>query len=85
MEITNSSDAEFKTLVIRMLKELSEYGNGTKKTQAEMEITFSEIKKNLQGACSGGNETENQVNDLEHKELKSFQSEQQEERRIKKN
>ena len=27
MEITNLSDAEFKTLVIRMLKELIEYGN----------------------------------------------------------
>ena len=27
MEISNLSDAEFKTLVIRMLKELIEYGN----------------------------------------------------------
>ena len=27
MEITNLSDAEFKTLVIRMLKELNEYSN----------------------------------------------------------
>ena len=26
-EITNLSNAEFKTLVIRMLKELTEYGN----------------------------------------------------------
>ena len=26
MEITNLSDAEFKTLVIRMLRELIEYG-----------------------------------------------------------
>ena len=30
MEITNLSDAEFKTLVIRMLKELIEYGNNIK-------------------------------------------------------
>ena len=31
MEISNISDAEFKTLVIRMLKELIEYGNSIKK------------------------------------------------------
>ena len=30
MEVTNLSDAEFKTLVIRMLKELIEYGNNIK-------------------------------------------------------
>ena len=30
MEISNLSDAEFKTLVIRMLKELIEYGNNIK-------------------------------------------------------
>ena len=45
-EITNLSDAEFKTLVIRMLKELTEYGNSIKKTQEEMKVTLSEIKKN---------------------------------------
>ena len=31
MEISNLSDAEFKTLVIRMLKELSEYLNSLKR------------------------------------------------------
>ena len=36
MEITNLSDAEFKTLVIRMLKEVLEYDNKIKKTQEEM-------------------------------------------------
>ena len=36
MEISDLSDAEFKTLVIRMLKELSGYFNSIKKTQAEM-------------------------------------------------
>ena len=36
MEMSNLSDAEFKTLVIRMLKELSEYFNSIKKSQAEM-------------------------------------------------
>ena len=32
MEISNLSDAEFKTLVIRMLKELTVYFNSIKKT-----------------------------------------------------
>ena len=43
-------------LVIRMLKELTEYSNSIKKTQAEMKVTFSEIKKNLQRTNSGGDE-----------------------------
>ena len=49
MEISDLSYAEFKTLVIRMLKKLIGYFNNIKKTQAEMKITLSEIKKNLQG------------------------------------
>ena len=53
IEITNLSDAEFKTLVIKMLKELIEYGNKIKKTQQEMKVTLSEIKKNPQGTSSG--------------------------------
>ena len=36
MKISNLSDAEFKTLVIRMLKEISEYSNSIKNSQAEM-------------------------------------------------
>ena len=47
MEISNLSDAEFKTLVIiRMLKELIGHFN-IKKIQAEMKVTLSEIKKYL--------------------------------------
>ena len=41
-EIANLSDAEFKTLVIRMSKE-TEYG---KNIREEMKITLTEIKKN---------------------------------------
>ena len=48
MEMSNLSDAEFKTLVIRMLKELTGYFNSIKKTQAEISVTLSKIKKNLQ-------------------------------------
>ena len=84
MEIANLSNAEFKTLVIRMLKELTGYSNIIKKTQEVMKVTLSEIKKNLQVTNSGGDEAENQINDLEHKEEKSIQSEQQEEKTIKK-
>ena len=36
MEISNLSDVEFKTLVIRMLKELSEDLSSIKKIQSEM-------------------------------------------------
>ena len=46
MEISNLSDAEFKTLVIRMLKELSEDLNSIKKIQSEMKHILIEIKNN---------------------------------------
>ena len=48
MEISNLSNAKLKTLVIRMLKELSEDIN-IKKIQSEMKDTLIEIKNNLQG------------------------------------
>ena len=70
MEISNLSDAEFKTLVIRMLKELSEDLNSIKKIQAEMKDTLYEIKNNLQGNNSRVGEAENEFNDLECKEPK---------------
>ena len=49
MEQSNLSDAEFKTLVIRMLKEHSEDLNSIKKIQSEIKGTLTEIKNNLQG------------------------------------
>ena len=85
MEISNLSDADFKTMVIRMLQELIGYFNGIKSTQAEMKVVLSEIKKNLQRTKSGEDEAKNQINDLGHMEEKSRQSEQQEEQRILKN
>ena len=45
MEISNLSDAEFKTLVIGMLKELTGYFNSIKNIQVEMKVTLSKIKK----------------------------------------
>ena len=68
MEISNPSDAEFKTLVIRMLKELSEDLSSIKKIQSEMKDTLIEIKNNLQGNNTRVDEAKNQINDLEHKE-----------------
>ena len=50
-EIANVSDAEFKTLVIRVLKELTEYG---KCTREEMKATLSEIRKSpKENNCEG--------------------------------
>ena len=85
MEISNLSDAEFKTLVMRMLKELSEDLNSIKKTQSEMKGILIEIKNNLQGNSSRVDEAENQINDLEHEEAKHIQSEQEEKGIHKKN
>ena len=85
MEISSLSDAESKTLVIKMLEEISEDLNSIKKIQSEMKDTLIEIKNNLQGNNSRVDEAENQISDLEHKEAKNNQSEQQEEKRIQKN
>ena len=53
-EIANLSDAEFKTLVIRMLTELVELGG---KMKEDMKATQSEIKENIRGTNSEGKET----------------------------
>ena len=58
------SDVEFKPLLIRMLREIIEYG---KNIREEMKATLSEIKKNLQGTNSEGKEAGIQINNLEHK------------------
>ena len=70
-EISNLSDAEFKTVVIRMLKELSKNLNSIKKIQSEMKDTLIEIKNNLQENKSRVDEAKNQINDLEHEEAKT--------------
>ena len=64
-EIANLSDTEFKTLVIRLLTEMVEYGC---KMEEKVKATQNEIKKNIQGTNSEGKETGTQVNDLELKE-----------------
>ena len=63
MEISNLSDADLKTPVIRMLTELSEDLSSIKKTQSEMKDSLTEIKNNLQRNSSRVNEAEHQIND----------------------
>ena len=84
MEISNLSDAEFKTLVIKMLKELSEDLNSIKKTQSEMKDTLIKIKNNLQGNNSSVDESDNQINELEHKEPKTTNQNNQKKNKSKK-
>ena len=64
-ETENLSDAEFKTLVIRMLTEWAEYG---RKIEEKVKATKSEIKEDVQGTNSEGKETDSQINDLKQKE-----------------
>ena len=47
MEISNLSDAEFKPLVIRMLKELCGYFNSIKNNQSEMKDTLTKTKNTV--------------------------------------
>ena len=56
-----------------MLKELTGYCNSITKIQAEMKVTPSEIKNNLQGNNSRVDEAKNKNNDLEHQEEKNTQ------------
>ena len=73
MEISNLSDADFKTLVIMVLRELSEGLNSIKKMQPVMKDTLIEIKNSLQGNRSRMVGAKNQITDLEHREAKNNQ------------
>ena len=53
-ETSNLSDAQFKTLAIRMLTDMVEYGH---KIQEEVKAMQNEIKENVQGTNSEGKET----------------------------
>ena len=75
VEASNLPDAEFKTVVIRMLEELSEDLNSIKKIQSETKDALTEIKNNLQGNNSRMDEAKNQTNDLENKEAKNNHAE----------
>ena len=50
-EIANVTDAQFKTLAIRMLTEMFEYGH---KIEEKVKATLSEIKENIQRTSMTG-------------------------------
>ena len=79
-KIGNRYNAQFKTLVIRMLTELVEYGC---KIEEKVKAMKSEVKENVQGTNSDGKETGTQINNLEQKK-ENIQPEQNEETRIQK-
>ena len=81
MGMSSLSDVEVKTLIIRVLKELSEYFTSIKKIQSEMMDILMEMN-NLQQINSRVDEAKNQT-DMEQKEINN-QAEQQEEKFQKK-
>ena len=80
-KIANLSDAQFKTLVIRMLTELVEYGG---KLEEKVKAMKSEIKENIQGTNSDGKETGTQINSLEKRDEITIQPEQMKNQEFKK-
>ena len=75
-QIANLSDAQLKTLVIRKLTELVEFG---RKLDEKMKAMLSEIKENVQGTNSDGKETGTQINSVDQKEERNIQPEKNEE------
>ena len=63
-EIANLSDAQFKTLVIKMLTELVEFGH---KLDEKMKAILSETKENVQGTNSEAKETGTQINGVDRR------------------
>ena len=57
----NLSDTEYKTLVVRMLKGITEY---SKNIREEMQALLREIRKNPKETNSEGKETRIQTNNL---------------------
>ena len=81
-EIANLSDAQFKTLVIRLLTESVEYG---RKLHEKMKAMLRETKENVQGTNSDGKETRTQINGVDQKEERNIQPKMNEATRIQKN
>ena len=81
-EIANLSDAQFKTLVIRTLTELVEFGQ---KLDEKMKAMLRETKENVQGTNSDAKETGTQINGVDQKEERNIQPEKNVETRIWKN
>ena len=81
-EIANLSDAQFKTLVIRKLTELVEFG---RKLDEKMKAMLRKTKENVQGTNSDAKETGTQINGVDQKEERNIHPEKNEGTRIWKN
>ena len=81
-EIANLSDAQFKTLVIRILTEMVEYGL---QIEEKMKAMKSEIKEYIEGNNSDGKETGTQIDSVDQKEERNIQPAKNEETRTRKN
>ena len=81
-QIDNLSGAQFKTLVIRKLTELVEFGH---KLDEKMKAMPRETKENVQGTNCDGKETGTQINGVDQKEERNIQPEKNEETRTRKN
>ena len=81
-EIANLSGAQFKTLVIRMLTELIEYGH---KIEEKVKAMKSEIKENIQETNSEGKDAGTQINNLEQNKEINIQPGQNKKTRVQKN
>ena len=71
-EIANPSDAQFKTLVIKTLTELVEFGC---RLDEKMKAVLGETKENVQGTNSDAKETGTQINSVDQKEERNIQPE----------
>ena len=80
-EIANLSDAQFKTLVIKMLTELVE---SIQKPDEKMKPMLRETKENVQGTNSDRKETGTHINGVDQKEERNILPEKNEETRIQK-
>ena len=78
-EIANLSDAQFKTLVIRKLTDLVEFGH---KLDEKMKAMLRETKENVQGTNSDAKETGTQINGVDQKEERNIEPEKIEATRI---
>ena len=81
-QIASLSDAQFKTLVIKKLTELVEFG---RKLDEKMKAMLKETKENVQGTNSDAKETGTQINGVDQKEEGNIKPEKNEETRIRKN
>ena len=81
-QIGNLPNAQFKTLVIRMLTKLVEFGH---KLDEKVKAMLRESKENVQGTNSHGKETGTQINGVDQKDETNIQPEKNEETKTWKN